>query len=209
MENSQRFWDPITAAKNELAPAKKQARKKAVKRVVFADSKNVYVIRKGKTSNKKISDGSELVQTYTFSREQYNLANSGTAFKMADFFALDGSNCLDCIFSGNQRAKNPDLKVKCYTHKIMQYSGMLSMLRSIAPSELTNLSILKERQILSMTFNTYVRFGTYGEPSLLPYQLVKDMARTASNWTGYTHQASKEWAEPYNRYFMGSVHSAQ
>ena len=50
--------------------------------------------------------------------------------------------------------------------------------------------------------DTYVRFGTYGEPSLLPIDLVGDMVLGASSWTGYTHQARKRWATPYKAFFM-------
>ena len=82
-----------------------------MKRVVWTTENNVFVIRKGKTSNDKISDGSALVQTYTFSREQYELATTQQGFGMKAFFALDAANCKDCPFSGNQG------KGGCYTHK--------------------------------------------------------------------------------------------
>lgn len=51
-----------------------------------------------------------------------------------------------------------------------------------------------------------VRFGTYGEPVLLPPDLVAHLAGLSSGWTGYTHQ----WANPryrdYRQWFMASVH---
>ena len=99
-------------------------------RIVWADKDNIFVIRKGKTSNKKITKGDALVQTYTFSRKQWELANTQKGFGMKKFFALDSTNCLDCPFSGNQG------KGGCYTHKFNQYVGFLSMLRSIDESEL-------------------------------------------------------------------------
>ena len=40
-------------------------------KVIWLEDNNVFVIRKGKTSNKKIGDGNELVQTYTFSKDQW------------------------------------------------------------------------------------------------------------------------------------------
>ena len=80
-------------------------------KVTFKTGNNIFVVSKGKTSNKKITDGSKLVQTYTFSLEQYNLANSGQKFTMQEFFALDGSNCLDCPYSLGSG------KGGCYTHK--------------------------------------------------------------------------------------------
>jgi hypothetical protein len=170
-------------------------------KVVFTDDKNLYVISKGKTSNKKITDGKDLVQTYTFSLEQWHLANTSKGFGMKTFFALDGSNCLDCPFSGNGGDGG------CYTHKFNQYVGFLSMLRSIKEEELTPLTQIKKSTIMIMSANTYIRFGSYGEPSLLPIRLVQAMTRVASSWTGYTHQHNKPFAQEFSKYYMASTHS--
>ena len=171
------------------------------KKIVFADEKNVFVVSKSKTSNKKISDGKPLVQTYTFSKEQYHLATTSKGFGMKKFFALDKSNCMDCKFSGNQG------KGGCYTHKFNQYVGFLSMLRSIKQEQLTRLTTQKIDAITEMCADTYVRFGTYGEPSLIPLPIVNAMTFKASNWTGYTHQHDKEFAQGYKDFFMASTHT--
>lgn len=170
-------------------------------RVVWLADNNVFVIRKGKTSNKKISDGSALVQTYTFSKDQWLLATTSNGFGMKKFFELDASNCMDCPYSGNQG------KGGCYTHKFNQYVGFLSMLRSIKASDLTPYDVEKQRQCIDMSKDSYVRFGTYGEPSLLPIRLVEHMSDVAKSWTGYTHQWDKLWAWSYNKYFMASTHN--
>ena len=51
-----------------------------------------------------------------------------------------------------------------------------------------------------------VRFGTYGEPVLIPLWLVRHLAGLSAGWTGYTHQ----WANPvfreYQQFLMASVH---
>tara|TARA_R110001599_G_scaffold106532_5_gene268173 strand:+ start:136 stop:846 length:711 start_codon:yes stop_codon:yes gene_type:complete len=171
------------------------------KKIVFADEKNVFVISKSKTSNKKISDGKPLVQTYTFSRDQYNLATTSKGFGMKKFFALDGANCMDCKFSGNQGSGG------CYTHKFNQYVGFLSMLRSIKIEQLTPITNSKVVEIVDLSRDTYVRFGTYGEPSLFPLELIEEMTDVASNWTGYTHQHDKEFAQGYKYFFMASTHT--
>jgi hypothetical protein len=173
---------------------------KAIK-VVWEDKGNVFVVWKGDTSNKKITDGKPLVQTYTFSMEQWTLATNHKGFGMKTFFSLDASNCLDCPFSGNQGEGG------CYTHKFNQYVGFISMLRSIKPFHLTPLDYEKRMEIIDMCYGTYVRFGTYGEPSLLPLSLVEEMASYSDSYTGYTHQWKKDWAEGYGDYFMASTHS--
>jgi hypothetical protein len=170
-------------------------------KITFKTGNNIFVVSKGKTSNKKITDGSKLVQTYTFSLEQYNLANSGQKFTMQEFFALDGSNCLDCPYSLGSG------KGGCYTHKFTQYIGFLSMLRSIKKEDISELTTEKFKTILDMSHNTFVRFGSYGEPSLLPIELVQSMSLLSKNWTGYTHQYKKEWAKDFNSFFMASTHN--
>lgn len=170
-------------------------------KVIWLDGDNVFVVSKSKTTNKKISNGSALVQTYTFSKEQWLLATTSKGFGMKSFFALDSSNCLDCPYSGNQG------KGGCYTHKFNQYVGFLSMLRSIKASDLTQLTDSKVQEILSLSRDSYVRFGTYGEPSLMPISLVRTMTLVAKSWTGYTHQWNKLWALGYNQYFMASTHN--
>lgn len=174
-----------------------------MEKIVWLEDNNVFVVRKGKTSNKKITDGSALVQTYTFSKDQWLLATTRKGFGMTEFFKLDASNCLDCPYSGNQGEGG------CYTHKFNQYIGFLSMLRSIKASDLTPLDADKFLDIVSMSRDCYVRFGTYGEPSLLSFSLVKNMAYASKSWTGYTHQWKKVWALPYSKYFMASTHNKE
>ena len=52
-----------------------------------------------------------------------------------------------------------------------------------------------------------VRFGAYGEPVLIPLDLVAFMAKHARGYTGYTHQWRKLEYLEYNRYFMASADS--
>ena len=170
-------------------------------RTIWSDGQCVFVVRKGHTTNEKISDCKALVQTYTFSLDQWKLANSGRKITLKEFFAADRACCLDCPFSGNMGEGG------CYAHKFMQYSGFLALLRSIKAEDLTDLTSAKYVEILKMSEKTYIRFGTYGEPSLLPFDLVSDMCAIARNWTGYTHQHKAEFAQPFSAYFMASTHS--
>lgn len=51
-----------------------------------------------------------------------------------------------------------------------------------------------------------VRFGAYGDPAFMPTKLIKDIAKYANSWTGYTHQ----WQtcdQDLRHYFMASVDS--
>lgn len=68
--------------------------------------------------------------------------------------------------------------------------------------------IAKNRQqIIDLVKGRFVRFGAYGNPSLIPLSLVKLIADNASGWTGYFHDwqlMSFDKAKAYGRYFMAS-----
>jgi hypothetical protein len=51
-----------------------------------------------------------------------------------------------------------------------------------------------------------IRWGTYGEPVLIPLPIVAWLCSIASGWTGYTHQFFVPEFAAYKRYFMASVH---
>ncbi len=174
--------------------------------LVFKHKNALHVITLGTTSNAKIEGDKKrkIVQTYTYSEKQYQLVldslKSGLSIGMANFFSVADTNCLDCPF--NEYGK-------CYTHKFNQYCGFTSSLRSIAKKygDLENiptfdLSILNE--LIKMSTNTYVRFGSYGEPSLHPIEMIKAMVNVCNNWTGYTHQWEKQ---NLGDYFMASTHT--
>jgi len=51
-----------------------------------------------------------------------------------------------------------------------------------------------------------VRFGTYGEPVLIPLDLLRHLAGLSAGWTGYTHQWSNLHYAGYKQFLMASVH---
>ena len=54
--------------------------------------------------------------------------------------------------------------------------------------------------------NRRVRFGAYGNPTLLPLPLVDRIARISDGWTGYFHDwKSNPQAAEYGRFFMAST----
>ena len=96
-------------------------------KIIFRTADVLTIITLGKTTNKKIAESKEkIVQTSHFSREQFEIAQSKTSMK--EFFSADGKVCMDCPFAVSNGAKLS----ACYTHKMMQYSGFLSTLRSTA-----------------------------------------------------------------------------
>jgi len=169
-------------------------------RLVFKHKDTLQVFRLGNTSNDKIEADKKrkIVQTYTFSRSQFEKDLDG----MKEFFSHADTNCLDCPF--NEFGK-------CYTHKFNQYVGFISMLKSIAKQyptfdELPMYDNVVEIYAVNMAKDTFVRFGTYGEPSLHPIELIRGMVDSAENHTGYTHQWDKT---DLGEFFMASTHDIE
>lgn len=189
----------------------KRIKTRLPKRVAWYEGEVLHVIRLGKTTNDKIAESwMQVLQTYHFDLRQLSLVRSHLDGKskipMSDFFDLDAANCLDCPLSNNSG------NGKCYTHKYMQFSGMVSMLKSLCNEDIyEGVNAMQHAAIMKMAERAdFIRFGTYGEPSLLDIGLVGDIVlskRDKVQWTGYTHQARKPWAQQYKAYFMASAHS--
>jgi hypothetical protein len=176
-----------------------------MKKAVFRVGDTLVLFTFSKTSNKKIAaPGDKIVQTFHFSREQFEVAQRKTT--MQEFFGHDGKVCFDCPFSVSNGAKLS----ACYTHKMMQYTGFLSSLRSIGKEygtfdAIPYLSPKLLDDIVQACTGKYVRFGSYGEPILVPFDMVQKICAVAKSWTGYTHQ----WLSypEYSAYFMASTHA--
>lgn len=53
--------------------------------------------------------------------------------------------------------------------------------------------------------NSFVRFGSYGDPVYIPIELVDFISKNCKGWTGYTHQWQEPQFDAFKRYFMASV----
>ena len=175
-----------------------------MKRIVYRTDDTIQVFRLGTTSNDKIEADKKrkIVQTYTFSLSQMkNIMKNVKGMKK--FFSVADTNCMDCPFNKFG---------KCYTHKFNQYVGFVSMIKSIIKEydSFENIPTYNDdlhSQIVDICKDTYVRFGTYGEPSLHPLKLIENIVEVASNWTGYTHQWHRN--KELSKYFMASTHTAK
>lgn len=172
-------------------------------KLIFRINDTLQVVSKATTSNDKIEENKKrkIVQTYTFSRRQFESIANQTNSGMREFFSKADTNCLDCPF--NEFGK-------CYTHKFNQYVGFISMLKSIAKTypqwdDIPTYDDTMSAVAVEMSSGTFVRFGTYGEPSLHPIEMIEAMVNVADNWTGYTHQWRK--SDELGAYFMASTHT--
>ena len=179
-----------------------------MKRIVYKKDNTVQVFRLGTTSNDKIEADKKrkIVQSYTFSKDQYDHVLNGLK-GMKEFYGKANTNCLNCPFNSANLGTEFGL---CYTMKPMQYKGFLSMIKSIQ-REFKSFDALPEfdnkihSKIVDICKNTYVRFGTYGEPSLHPIELIDNITNICDTWTGYTHQWIRN--PQLSKYFMASTHN--
>lgn len=173
-----------------------------MKRIVYRAGSALLVFRLDTTTNDKIAPkGEKILQTYSYSDLQYEVAKL-PSISQREFFSLDKAVCGDCPFSGNSGNR------KCYTHKFMQFSGFLSQLRSIATQypdwdSIPDFSPEIGEKIVSLARGVYVRFGTYGEPTLIDLPLVSSICLVAKNWTGYSHQYFRK--PEYAAFFQASL----
>jgi hypothetical protein len=187
---------------------KQQKQKNQGSKIIYQLNDTVQVFRRGTTSNNKIESDKKrkIIQTYTFSKDQFNHVLQGLK-GMKEFYKKANSNCLDCPFNYANEGVKFGL---CYTMKFNQYVGFLSMLKGIIKEfktfeSLPTLTNDMKDNIIGLCKDRYVRFGTYGEPSLIPLDLIDGIVKVADNWTGYTHQWLKQ--PSLGLYFMASTHN--
>lgn len=54
-----------------------------------------------------------------------------------------------------------------------------------------------------------IRWGAYGEPVLIPIEIVEHLSRLSDGVLGYTHAWRQDFAQPYQAYFMASLNKAE
>ena len=159
------------------------------------------------SQNSKLGLGSWVVQTYHFAIDQ--LGKPGEKYN----FQADANNCMGCPYS---YSANGPMSGKCYTHKGSQRMGVGSKLRSLKRKyEAGKISKFNPKMwhdfiisIPSLKLDL-VRFGAYGEPVSLSFELVDQLASMAPKMsvTGYTHAWQRPEMFQYSKWFMASVHN--
>lgn len=162
---------------------------------IFKQGNNVHVMQYKASANRKLGM-SFIIGTYHFSLSQ--VTNISLIY--------DKASCFDCPFSFNM---NNNKSGGCYTHKGLQRMGLNSMLKRLNKLVIEDYSEAKFKAFIKQVRikADLVRFGIYGEPILMPIEMVKKLASLGNKQTGYTHQwytAKKEYA----KYFMASVNNS-
>jgi len=101
----------------------------------------------------------------------------------------DAIVCFDCPLKSGNGCHEAPLLGKAPTSMWRKY-------RRGGYSRLIDLSLLRGKKI---------RFGVYGEPTLIPIEIVRAMASVSVDWLGYTHRWKEEKIQPYKDFFMAST----
>jgi hypothetical protein len=160
----------------------------------FDGSPYVVIMPLGKSSNAKTG---KMLQTYIIRSHVHPLA----AVQSGGDVAI----CNDCPMRGlvatqKRRSKKKKNFRACYVNvgqgPTMVY-GAFRRGRYVDYNPVEHDQFIRGRKI---------RFGTYGEPVLIPLWLMHHLAGLSDGWTGYTHQWSNPAFADYRQLLMASVH---
>ena len=160
----------------------------------FDGSPYVVIMPLGKSSNAKTGS---MLQTYIIRSHVHPVA----AVQSGGDVAI----CGNCVMRGlvatqKRRRKGKKNFRACYVNvgqgPAMVY-GAFRRGRYVDYSPVDHDQFIQGRKI---------RFGTYGEPVLIPLELLRHLADISAGWTGYTHQWANLGYRDYQRFLMASVH---
>ena len=149
------------------------------------NNKPIVVIATGlnaKTSNKKTGD---MIQTWIL----YDGLEPHKAFKIKEYGETVCGNCPHAGYNNNS----------CY---VKWFHAPLNVYKAYKNNRYDyfngDYEIFRDKSI---------RFGSCGDPSLIPLYIVKKMIDVCKNHTGYTHQWTNNFAIRFKGLFMASVDS--
>jgi hypothetical protein len=127
---------------------------------------------------------------------------------------LDAACCGDCVF----RSKQAGGSGGCYTHGPTLYLGTISLFKALKETGWPALDLTgKDAGFIRRQCESgrKLRLGVYGDPGLLPLELVSAICAEAglddrgrANWTGYSHawrQLDKRW----QKFLMASTETEE
>lgn len=160
----------------------------------FDGSPYVVIMPLGKSSNSKTGG---MLQTYIIRSHVHPVQ----AVRTGGDAAICGAGNTACPMQGVFVRKGRKRKHRaCYVNvgqgPAMVY-GAFKRDRYVDYSAIDHDQFIRGRKI---------RFGTYGEPVLIPFDLMMHLASISAGWTGYTHQWSQIRYANYRRLLMASVH---
>ena len=156
----------------------------------FDGSPFVVIMPLGKSSNDKTG---AMLQTYIIRSHVHPL----------QAVATDGdvTICGDCPLRGLKQKRRKKRKFRtCYVNV---GQGPAMVYDAFRRGRYEDYDPARHDQFIA---GRKIRWGTYGDPVLIPEPLVAHLAGISSGWTGYTHQWANPLFKAYQRFLMASVH---
>jgi|SRR5262252_6059864 len=149
--------------------------------IIFESDEIVAIATGFKSSSANTKTGG-MIQTWFLDKR----INPAEAVKTG----ADKAVCFDCPFAGGQG---------CYVAVGKAPLGVWRKYQRGGYFHLIDLTLVAGRKF---------RFGSYGEPILLPIGIVRAIAAASNGWTGYTHQWRQVKYLAYRDYLMASTSDA-
>jgi hypothetical protein len=119
------------------------------------------------------------------------------------------SNPLEASFNGNDAHVCGDCALRWFTARgaghvlcnVSLQNAPLSIWRAWRAGRYPRLTSL------DCFAGRFIRWGSYGDPSHIPFSLIAKVNALASSWTGYTHQWRNPLLGAYKQFLMASVNS--
>jgi len=153
---------------------------------ILYETDSIVVIATLKSKNRKTG---RMVQVWILNRKISPIDAVHTG--------ADAAICFDCKHRGNGfqkrtcyvNVRSPQAIWKAYKRRRYQY--------------------LRPDQYTEAFSDKKIRFGAYGEPILIPIEIMAALTSVAPGWTGYTHQWHRPEYQACQRYLMASCDSAR
>jgi hypothetical protein len=152
------------------------------------DGEPIVVVATLKSANRKTGN---MIQTWIIRSD----CDPVTALRQGK----DRSICGDCRHRGDGTGANRS----CYVDLTRQ--GPAQVYKSYRKGLYPTVSQAEMQQFVT---NRKVRFGAYGDPAAVAFELWESIAKQASGWTGYTHQW-RTCDRRFNQLVMASADSPQ
>jgi hypothetical protein len=156
---------------------------------ILHETQDIVVIATGfarKSANPKTGD---MIQVWILLRE----INPVQAIKIG----VDSGICFDC----KHRGKNGKQRT-CY---VRVANAPLGVWKAYQRGMYPYLPVERFAEMFERRkVRRKVRFGAYGEPVLIPIEVMAELTRVSGGWTGYTHQWKQSTYAPYNAFIMAS-----
>jgi hypothetical protein len=165
------------------------------------DVKNTYLIHKGVTNGQNY-----FVAASGFARKS---ANRKTGDMIQIWIVLENVNPVAAVQSGL------DAATICQGCPFASGNGCYVNVGqaplAIYKANERGLPVLQPKDYAKAFAGRKVRFGAYGNPTLIPLSIVKSIAKASDGWTGYFHNwrgMAKARRDAYNQFFMASTETA-